>query len=98
MHHVCVYTGSEAAAMGLQPGQCVLIVNGNNMKQSSYQEVLEHFSGHQPVLEQHDTVRINATLCLRLHYVFFIGYVVHIWPSQRLFASDTLYSACFLPL
>uniref|UniRef100_A0A8C1L1D7 Phosphatidylinositol-3,4,5-trisphosphate-dependent Rac exchange factor 1 n=1 Tax=Cyprinus carpio TaxID=7962 RepID=A0A8C1L1D7_CYPCA len=51
VHHFCVYTGSEAAAAGLQPGQCVLKVNGNNMNQSSYQEVLEHFSGHQPVLE-----------------------------------------------
>uniref|UniRef100_A0A672LHU1 Phosphatidylinositol-3,4,5-trisphosphate dependent Rac exchange factor 1 n=1 Tax=Sinocyclocheilus grahami TaxID=75366 RepID=A0A672LHU1_SINGR len=49
--YFCVYTGSEAAAAGLQPGQCVLKVNGNNMNQSSYQEVLEHFSGHQPVLE-----------------------------------------------
>uniref|UniRef100_A0A8C1U4D9 Phosphatidylinositol-3,4,5-trisphosphate-dependent Rac exchange factor 1 n=1 Tax=Cyprinus carpio TaxID=7962 RepID=A0A8C1U4D9_CYPCA len=50
-----VKKGSEAAAAGLQPGQCVLKVNGNNMNQSSYQEVLEHFSGHQPVLEQRDT-------------------------------------------
>uniref|UniRef100_A0A671MH73 Phosphatidylinositol 3,4,5-trisphosphate-dependent Rac exchanger 1 protein-like n=1 Tax=Sinocyclocheilus anshuiensis TaxID=1608454 RepID=A0A671MH73_9TELE len=49
--YFCVYTGSEAAAAGLQPGQCVLKVNGNNMNQSSYQEVLEHFSGHQPVLD-----------------------------------------------
>uniref|UniRef100_A0A8C1UDI3 Phosphatidylinositol-3,4,5-trisphosphate-dependent Rac exchange factor 1 n=1 Tax=Cyprinus carpio TaxID=7962 RepID=A0A8C1UDI3_CYPCA len=49
-----VKKGSEAAAAGLQPGQCVLKVNGNNMNQSSYQEVLEHFSGHQPVLEQQD--------------------------------------------
>uniref|UniRef100_A0A673N235 Phosphatidylinositol 3,4,5-trisphosphate-dependent Rac exchanger 1 protein-like n=1 Tax=Sinocyclocheilus rhinocerous TaxID=307959 RepID=A0A673N235_9TELE len=55
-----VKKGSEAAAAGLQPGQCVLKVNGNNMNQSSYQEVLEHFSGHQPVLEQQDTVRINT--------------------------------------
>uniref|UniRef100_A0A8C1BRX8 Phosphatidylinositol-3,4,5-trisphosphate-dependent Rac exchange factor 1 n=1 Tax=Cyprinus carpio carpio TaxID=630221 RepID=A0A8C1BRX8_CYPCA len=39
-----VKKGSEAAAAGLQPGQCVLKVNGNNMNQSSYQEVLEHFS------------------------------------------------------
>uniref|UniRef100_A0A673N1U4 Phosphatidylinositol 3,4,5-trisphosphate-dependent Rac exchanger 1 protein-like n=1 Tax=Sinocyclocheilus rhinocerous TaxID=307959 RepID=A0A673N1U4_9TELE len=46
-----VKKGSEAAAAGLQPGQCVLKVNGNNMNQSSYQEVLEHFSGHQPVLD-----------------------------------------------
>uniref|UniRef100_A0A671MH55 Phosphatidylinositol 3,4,5-trisphosphate-dependent Rac exchanger 1 protein-like n=1 Tax=Sinocyclocheilus anshuiensis TaxID=1608454 RepID=A0A671MH55_9TELE len=36
-----VKKGSEAAAAGLQPGQCVLKVNGNNMNQSSYQEVLE---------------------------------------------------------
>ncbi|XP_048065877.1 phosphatidylinositol 3,4,5-trisphosphate-dependent Rac exchanger 1 protein [Megalobrama amblycephala] len=50
-----VKKGSEAAAVGLQPGQCVLKVNGNNMNQSSYREVLEHFSGHQPVLEQQDT-------------------------------------------
>uniref|UniRef100_A0A673N8G3 Phosphatidylinositol 3,4,5-trisphosphate-dependent Rac exchanger 1 protein-like n=1 Tax=Sinocyclocheilus rhinocerous TaxID=307959 RepID=A0A673N8G3_9TELE len=57
-----VKKGSEAAAAGLQPGQCVLKVNGNNMNQSSYQEVLEHFSGHQPVLEQQDTVRINTAL------------------------------------
>uniref|UniRef100_A0A671P8Y8 Phosphatidylinositol 3,4,5-trisphosphate-dependent Rac exchanger 1 protein-like n=1 Tax=Sinocyclocheilus anshuiensis TaxID=1608454 RepID=A0A671P8Y8_9TELE len=64
-----VKKGSEAAAAGLQPGQCVLKVNGNNMNQSSYQEVLEHFSGHQPVLEQQDTVRINTALCLTLHYV-----------------------------
>uniref|UniRef100_A0A8C2QAA8 Phosphatidylinositol-3,4,5-trisphosphate-dependent Rac exchange factor 1 n=1 Tax=Cyprinus carpio TaxID=7962 RepID=A0A8C2QAA8_CYPCA len=61
-----VKKGSEAAAAGLQPGQCVLKVNGNNMNQSSYQEVLEHFSGHQPVLEQRDTVRINTALCLTL--------------------------------
>uniref|UniRef100_A0A8C1U4I3 Phosphatidylinositol-3,4,5-trisphosphate-dependent Rac exchange factor 1 n=1 Tax=Cyprinus carpio TaxID=7962 RepID=A0A8C1U4I3_CYPCA len=39
--YFCVYTGSEAAAAGLQPGQCVLKVNGNNMNQSSYQEVLD---------------------------------------------------------
>uniref|UniRef100_A0A8C1UJG4 Phosphatidylinositol-3,4,5-trisphosphate-dependent Rac exchange factor 1 n=1 Tax=Cyprinus carpio TaxID=7962 RepID=A0A8C1UJG4_CYPCA len=64
-----VKKGSEAAAAGLQPGQCVLKVNGNNMNQSSYQEVLEHFSGHQPVLEQQDLVRINTALCLTLHYI-----------------------------
>ncbi|TRY66879.1 hypothetical protein DNTS_033043 [Danionella cerebrum] len=50
-----VKKGSEAVAAGLQPGQCVLKVNGNNMNQSSYQEVLEHFSGYQPVLEQQDS-------------------------------------------
>lgn len=50
-----VKKGSVAASAGLQPGQCVLKVNGNNMNQSSYQDVLDHFSGHQPVLDQQDT-------------------------------------------
>ncbi|XP_056320306.1 phosphatidylinositol 3,4,5-trisphosphate-dependent Rac exchanger 1 protein [Danio aesculapii] len=54
-HVHAVKKGSEAAAAGLQPGQCVLKVNGNNMNKSGYQEVLEHFSGYQPVLEQQDT-------------------------------------------
>ncbi len=87
-----MYTGSEAAAMGLQPGQCVLIVNGNNMKQSSYQEVLEHFSGHQPVLEQQDTVRINATLCLRLHHVFFLLAMWSTYGHPRGYLLLTLYT------
>lgn len=43
-----VKKGSEAAAAGLQPGQCVLKVNGANMSQSSYEEVLEHFSSYRP--------------------------------------------------
>uniref|UniRef100_A0A8C1QKZ8 Phosphatidylinositol-3,4,5-trisphosphate-dependent Rac exchange factor 1 n=1 Tax=Cyprinus carpio TaxID=7962 RepID=A0A8C1QKZ8_CYPCA len=75
-----VKKGSEAAAAGLQPGQCVLKVNGNNMNQSSYQEVLEHFSGHQPVLEQRDTVRINTALfnTALCAFFFFIGYVLSI--------------------
>ncbi|CAH2302933.1 phosphatidylinositol 3,4,5-trisphosphate-dependent Rac exchanger 1 isoform X1 [Pelobates cultripes] len=36
--------GSQAAATGLNPGQCVLKVNGNNVMHDSYIEVLEHFS------------------------------------------------------
>ncbi|XP_029467249.1 phosphatidylinositol 3,4,5-trisphosphate-dependent Rac exchanger 1 protein isoform X2 [Rhinatrema bivittatum] len=36
--------GSEAAAAGLHPGQCILKVNGNNVTQDSYVEVLEHFA------------------------------------------------------
>ncbi|XP_060737001.1 phosphatidylinositol 3,4,5-trisphosphate-dependent Rac exchanger 1 protein isoform X2 [Tachysurus vachellii] len=43
-----VKKGSEAAAAGLQAGQCVLKVNGANMSQSSYDEVLEHFSSYKP--------------------------------------------------
>ncbi|TSN76597.1 Phosphatidylinositol 3,4,5-trisphosphate-dependent Rac exchanger 1 protein [Bagarius yarrelli] len=43
-----VKKGSDAAAAGLQPGQCVLKVNGTNMSQSSYEEVLENFSSYQP--------------------------------------------------
>uniref|UniRef100_A0A8C8JSD6 Phosphatidylinositol 3,4,5-trisphosphate-dependent Rac exchanger 1 protein n=1 Tax=Oncorhynchus tshawytscha TaxID=74940 RepID=A0A8C8JSD6_ONCTS len=35
---------TKAAAAGLQPGQCILKVNGNSMNLSDYQEVLEHFT------------------------------------------------------
>uniref|UniRef100_A0A4W4GA93 Phosphatidylinositol 3,4,5-trisphosphate-dependent Rac exchanger 1 protein n=1 Tax=Electrophorus electricus TaxID=8005 RepID=A0A4W4GA93_ELEEL len=38
-----VKKGSEAAAAGLQPGQCVLKVNGSSVSQNNYKEVLEHF-------------------------------------------------------
>uniref|UniRef100_A0A4W5KIV4 Phosphatidylinositol-3,4,5-trisphosphate dependent Rac exchange factor 1 n=1 Tax=Hucho hucho TaxID=62062 RepID=A0A4W5KIV4_9TELE len=48
---------SEAAVAGLQPGQCILKVNGNNMNHSDYQEVLEHFTSHHDQQEQHDMVR-----------------------------------------
>ncbi|XP_067324285.1 phosphatidylinositol 3,4,5-trisphosphate-dependent Rac exchanger 1 protein isoform X1 [Anolis sagrei] len=39
--------GSEAAAVGLHPGQCVLKVNGNNMMNENYTEVLEHFTSYR---------------------------------------------------
>uniref|UniRef100_A0A3P8ZG28 Phosphatidylinositol-3,4,5-trisphosphate-dependent Rac exchange factor 1 n=1 Tax=Esox lucius TaxID=8010 RepID=A0A3P8ZG28_ESOLU len=42
----CLIPGSEAASAGLQPGQCILKVNGSSMNHSDYQEVLEHFSSH----------------------------------------------------
>uniref|UniRef100_A0A8C7IUN3 Phosphatidylinositol 3,4,5-trisphosphate-dependent Rac exchanger 2 protein n=1 Tax=Oncorhynchus kisutch TaxID=8019 RepID=A0A8C7IUN3_ONCKI len=45
-HVHAVRKGSEAAVAGLQPGQCILKVNGNNMNHSDYQEVLEHFTSH----------------------------------------------------
>uniref|UniRef100_A0A3Q3MJP7 Phosphatidylinositol 3,4,5-trisphosphate-dependent Rac exchanger 1 protein n=1 Tax=Labrus bergylta TaxID=56723 RepID=A0A3Q3MJP7_9LABR len=43
-HVHAVRKGWEAAGAGLQPGQVVLKVNGNNVNRSDYQEVLEHFS------------------------------------------------------
>ncbi|XP_029575596.1 phosphatidylinositol 3,4,5-trisphosphate-dependent Rac exchanger 1 protein [Salmo salar] len=46
-HVHAVRKGSEAAAAGLQPGQCILKVNGNSMNLSDYQEVLEHFTSSQ---------------------------------------------------
>ncbi|KAE8576306.1 hypothetical protein XENTR_v10004144 [Xenopus tropicalis] len=36
--------GSQAAAVGLHSGQCVLKVNGNNVMHDSYVEVLDHFT------------------------------------------------------
>ncbi|RMB95934.1 hypothetical protein DUI87_28048 [Hirundo rustica rustica] len=39
--------GSEAAAVGLHPGQCILKVNGNNAKHGNYKEVLEHFTAYR---------------------------------------------------
>ncbi|XP_030389147.1 phosphatidylinositol 3,4,5-trisphosphate-dependent Rac exchanger 1 protein isoform X3 [Gopherus evgoodei] len=39
--------GSKAAAVGLHSGQCILKVNGNNMMNESYTEVLEHFTAYR---------------------------------------------------
>uniref|UniRef100_A0A670Y1D2 Phosphatidylinositol 3,4,5-trisphosphate-dependent Rac exchanger 1 protein n=1 Tax=Pseudonaja textilis TaxID=8673 RepID=A0A670Y1D2_PSETE len=39
--------GSDAAALGLHPGQCVLKVNGNNVMNENYTEVLDHFSSYR---------------------------------------------------
>ncbi|XP_077568493.1 phosphatidylinositol 3,4,5-trisphosphate-dependent Rac exchanger 1 protein isoform X2 [Stigmatopora nigra] len=46
-----VRRGHEAAGAGLQPGQIILKVNGNNVNRSDYQEVLEHFSAEQTKIE-----------------------------------------------
>ncbi len=92
MHHVCVYTGSEAAAMGLQPGQCVLIVNGNNMKQSSYQEVLEHFSGHQPVLEQQWHCENQRYIVFKTALCFFLLAMWSTYGHPRGYLLLTLYT------
>uniref|UniRef100_A0A672J366 Phosphatidylinositol 3,4,5-trisphosphate-dependent Rac exchanger 1 protein n=1 Tax=Salarias fasciatus TaxID=181472 RepID=A0A672J366_SALFA len=43
-HVHAVRKGWEAVGAGLQPGQVVLKVNGNNVNHSDFQEVLEHFS------------------------------------------------------
>ncbi|XP_055079008.1 phosphatidylinositol 3,4,5-trisphosphate-dependent Rac exchanger 1 protein isoform X1 [Periophthalmus magnuspinnatus] len=45
-HVHAVRKGWEAAGAGLQPGQVILKVNGNNVNLSDCQEVLEHFSAH----------------------------------------------------
>uniref|UniRef100_A0A8C5TPD4 Phosphatidylinositol 3,4,5-trisphosphate-dependent Rac exchanger 1 protein n=1 Tax=Malurus cyaneus samueli TaxID=2593467 RepID=A0A8C5TPD4_9PASS len=39
--------GSEAAAVGLHPGQCILKVNGNNATHGNYKDVLEHFTAYR---------------------------------------------------
>uniref|UniRef100_A0A8C4K2C6 Phosphatidylinositol 3,4,5-trisphosphate-dependent Rac exchanger 1 protein n=1 Tax=Dromaius novaehollandiae TaxID=8790 RepID=A0A8C4K2C6_DRONO len=39
--------GSEAAAVGLHPGQCILKVNGNNATHANYIEVLDHFTAYR---------------------------------------------------
>ncbi|XP_029290903.1 phosphatidylinositol 3,4,5-trisphosphate-dependent Rac exchanger 1 protein [Cottoperca gobio] len=43
-HVHAVRKGWEAVGAGLQPGQVILKVNGNNVNHSDYQEVLDHFS------------------------------------------------------
>ncbi|XP_066444144.1 phosphatidylinositol 3,4,5-trisphosphate-dependent Rac exchanger 1 protein isoform X2 [Eleutherodactylus coqui] len=39
--------GSQAAAVGLHPGQCILKVNGTSVAHDSHIEVLEHFSAYR---------------------------------------------------
>uniref|UniRef100_A0A7N4V0N6 Phosphatidylinositol 3,4,5-trisphosphate-dependent Rac exchanger 1 protein n=1 Tax=Sarcophilus harrisii TaxID=9305 RepID=A0A7N4V0N6_SARHA len=39
--------GSEAAAVGLNAGQCILKVNGNNVTNESFTEVLDHFLAYR---------------------------------------------------
>uniref|UniRef100_W5M0B2 Phosphatidylinositol-3,4,5-trisphosphate dependent Rac exchange factor 1 n=1 Tax=Lepisosteus oculatus TaxID=7918 RepID=W5M0B2_LEPOC len=53
-HVHAVRKGSSAAAAGLQPGQCILKVNGSNVNNDSYLQVLEHFSAHQANQEQQE--------------------------------------------
>lgn len=53
----CHSAGWEAAAAGLQPGQVILKVNGNNVNLSDFQDVLEHFSAQHTHQEPPETVR-----------------------------------------
>ncbi|KAK6471881.1 phosphatidylinositol 3,4,5-trisphosphate-dependent Rac exchanger 1 protein-like [Huso huso] len=53
-HVHAVRRGSEAAAAGLQPGQCILKVNGNNVNNESFNEVLDHFSAYRSNQEQQE--------------------------------------------
>ncbi|XP_043945866.1 phosphatidylinositol 3,4,5-trisphosphate-dependent Rac exchanger 1 protein [Protopterus annectens] len=48
-----VRRGSEAAAAGLLPGQCILKVNGTSVSSESYTEVLTHFSASSNCQQQH---------------------------------------------
>uniref|UniRef100_A0A667ZHD0 Phosphatidylinositol-3,4,5-trisphosphate dependent Rac exchange factor 1 n=1 Tax=Myripristis murdjan TaxID=586833 RepID=A0A667ZHD0_9TELE len=54
-HVHAVRKGWEAAAAGLQPGQVILKVNGNNVNRSQYQEVLEHFTAQHTQQEPSHT-------------------------------------------
>lgn len=49
--------GWEAAGAGLQPGQVILKVNGNNVNRSDHQEVLEHFTAQHTHQEPPQVVR-----------------------------------------
>lgn len=62
----CSYSeGWEAAAAGLQPGQVILKVSGNNVNFSDYQDVLEHFSAQHTHQEPPETVRDTFTASVR---------------------------------
>ncbi|XP_054626845.1 phosphatidylinositol 3,4,5-trisphosphate-dependent Rac exchanger 1 protein isoform X1 [Dunckerocampus dactyliophorus] len=50
-HVHAVRKGWEAAGAGLQPGQVILKVNGNNVNRGDHQEVLEHFSAQHRYLQ-----------------------------------------------
>uniref|UniRef100_A0A672J3T9 Phosphatidylinositol-3,4,5-trisphosphate-dependent Rac exchange factor 1 n=1 Tax=Salarias fasciatus TaxID=181472 RepID=A0A672J3T9_SALFA len=58
-----VAAGWEAVGAGLQPGQVVLKVNGNNVNHSDFQEVLEHFSAQHTHQEAPEPVRTTSRHC-----------------------------------
>lgn len=65
LSHLTSGAGWEAAAAGLQPGQVILKVNGNNVNLSDFQDVLEHFSAQHTHQEPPETVRriYNISIC-----------------------------------
>uniref|UniRef100_A0A8C8FHX4 Phosphatidylinositol-3,4,5-trisphosphate-dependent Rac exchange factor 1 n=1 Tax=Oncorhynchus tshawytscha TaxID=74940 RepID=A0A8C8FHX4_ONCTS len=75
----CLIIGSEAAVAGLQPGQCIRKVNGNNMNHSDYQEVLEHFTSHHDQQDHPDMVR--HSLCAELWSSGITTGSIHTWDS-----------------
>uniref|UniRef100_A0A667ZIC0 Phosphatidylinositol-3,4,5-trisphosphate dependent Rac exchange factor 1 n=1 Tax=Myripristis murdjan TaxID=586833 RepID=A0A667ZIC0_9TELE len=66
-HVHAVRKGWEAAAAGLQPGQVILKVNGNNVNRSQYQEVLEHFTAQHTQQEPSHTVSDTWQHVFHLH-------------------------------
>uniref|UniRef100_A0A672IZW8 Phosphatidylinositol 3,4,5-trisphosphate-dependent Rac exchanger 1 protein n=1 Tax=Salarias fasciatus TaxID=181472 RepID=A0A672IZW8_SALFA len=62
-HVHAVRKGWEAVGAGLQPGQVVLKVNGNNVNHSDFQEVLEHFSAQHTHQEAPEPVRTTSRHC-----------------------------------
>lgn len=65
----CRSAGWEAAAAGLQPGQVILKVNGNNVNLSDFQDVLEHFSAQHTHQEPPETVRRAYLLYQCMHLI-----------------------------
>ena len=88
----CWHTvGWEAAGAGLQPGQVILKVNGNNVNHSDYQEVLEHFTAQHTHQEPPQSVRGHMkTLTYHLFFIaagFVTGQSIYlklntIWDSS----------------
>uniref|UniRef100_A0A671YDR9 Phosphatidylinositol 3,4,5-trisphosphate-dependent Rac exchanger 1 protein n=1 Tax=Sparus aurata TaxID=8175 RepID=A0A671YDR9_SPAAU len=69
-HVHAVRKGWEAAGAGLQPGQVILKVNGNNVNHSDYQEVLEHFTAQHTHQEPPQSVRGHKkTLTYNLFFI-----------------------------
>lgn len=66
----CHFAGWEAAAAGLQPGQVILKVNGNNVNLGDFQDVLEHFSAQHTHQEPPEMVRRAHLPYQDMHYFF----------------------------
>lgn len=70
------FSGSEAAAVGLHPGQCILKVNGNNATHGNYVEVLEHFTAYR-TRQQEALVRIQTLKGSTLIHPLFLCFYAH---------------------